>query len=338
MKLPCLDCVTKRAEYFKSALSSMKIYGGYAEMGRGAARFLLQKPSDAMRKLRWKAMHAHTKISQNILDFDAFKLIVDAKDEGISAELAIDHMHEPFGTAILRHLLADDMTVVELGANIGYYTMQECSARKLKRVVAIEPNPQSFEILKQNVDLNHCHNVTLHNIAISDSNSTLPFYISKHSNICSITPRTDYERVIDVPVQTLDQLVKTENIDKVDMIRMDIEGHEICALRGMTETLNRDKPWICMEYHAPMISDDEREFFVSTLEQSGYELKCFTFRWSDYPIFGRNIVDKSNVIKTGDLRSVLDNIPKQVLLLFLAHKNSNSICPDSAVFQTVGAP
>ena len=90
----------------------MKMYGGNAELARGAVRFLLQKPSDAVRKLRWKAMHAHTSIAQNILDFDAFKLVVDAKDEGISAELAIDHMHEPFGTAILCHILADDMTVV----------------------------------------------------------------------------------------------------------------------------------------------------------------------------------------------------------------------------------
>ena len=145
--------------------------------------------------------------------------------------------------------------------------------------------------------------------------------ISKHSNICSITPRSDYERVIDVPVRTLDGLVATDSIEKVDMIRMDIEGHEICALRGMTETLKRDKPWICMEYHSPMISTQDREFFVSTLEHCGYELKCFTFRWSDYPIFGHNIVDKSNVVKTGELRTVLENIPKQVVLLFLAHKD-----------------
>ena len=321
MKFPSIDCVTKRINYFQSALSSLKMYGGNAELARGAVRFLLQKPSDAVRKLRWKAMHAHTSIAQNILDFDAFKLVVDAKDEGISAELAIDHMHEPFGTAILCHILADDMTVVELGANIGYYTMQECAARKLRRVVAIEPNPRSFEILKQNVELNACDNVTMHNIAISDTDGTLPFYISKHSNICSITPRSDYERVIDVPVRTLDGLVATDSIEKVDMIRMDIEGHEICALRGMTETLKRDKPWICMEYHSPMISTQDREFFVSTLEHCGYELKCFTFRWSDYPIFGHNIVDKSNVVKTGELRTVLENIPKQVVLLFLAHKD-----------------
>lgn len=318
MKFPTAESLKKRAEYFKSALASMKKYGGTREAVLGAARFLLQKPSDGARRLRWKAMHAHTRIAQNIVDFDAFKLIVDAKDEGISAELALDHMHEPFGTAILRHILTDGMTVAELGANIGYYTMQECSARKLKRVAAIEPNPRSFEILRQNAELNGCGNVSLHNIAISDCDGTLPFYISKHSNICSITPRTDYARIIDVPVQTFDSFVLREQIGKIDMIRMDIEGHEICALRGMQETLRRDKPWICMEYHATLISESDREYFVSVLESLGYALKCFTFRWSDYPIFGKTIADRQTVVKTGSLRDVLENIPKQVLLLFLA--------------------
>jgi hypothetical protein len=67
-----------------------------------------------------------------------------------------------------------------------------------------------------------------------------------------------------------------------------------------------------------MISEQDREFFVSTLESLDYELKCFTFRWSDYPIFGKPWVDKGTVLKTGNLREILNGIPNQVLLLFLA--------------------
>ena len=61
---------------------------------------------------------------------------------------------------------------------------------------------------------------------------------------------------------------------------------------------------------------------MSTLESLDYELKCFTFRWSDYPIFGHNVVDRSTLIKTGNLREVLDDIPKQILLLFLAPRST----------------
>lgn len=327
MKFPPINPIKKRIKYFQSALKSMKQYGGNAEMMRGMARFLLQKPSDAVRKWRWKAMHAQTNVLMDILDFGNFKLIVDAKDEGISAELAIDKMHEPFGTQILLKILEDDMTVVELGANIGYYTMQESAARKLKNLYAIEPNPRSFQILTQNVALNHCDNTHLFNLAISDVNGELPFYISKHSNICSISPRSDYAQKIDVPVMTLDDFVASNRISSVDMIRMDIEGHEIHALKGMLKTLKCHKPWICMEYHSPMIAENDRHEFVETLTSLGYELKCFTFRWSDYPIFGQNIVDKRNLIKTGDLKEILDDIPQQVLLLFLAPKETPFTLP-----------
>ncbi len=322
-----LEKLKKKADYYKSALKSLQEYGGNAELVRGATRIVLRKPSDAFRKLRWKAISAGSCVDRVILDFEKFKLAVDAHDEGIAAELALDHMHEPFGTKILLSILKDDMTVVELGANIGYYTMQESCQQNLKRIIAIEPNPVSFEFLSENVRMNHCEHVDLFNVGISDVDGNLPFYISKHSNICSIGAREDYERKIDVPVLRLDTLVERENVESVDMIRMDIEGHEICALRGMMETLKANKPWICMEYHAPMISAEDREFFISTLESLDYDLKCFTFRWSDYPIFGRNIVDRNSVIKTGNLRTVLESITKQVLLLFIAPRSTEFEIP-----------
>ncbi len=322
-----IEKVQKKVDYYKSALKSLHEYGGNAELVRGVARIALRKPSDIFRKVRWKAMSLGACVDSVILDFEKFKLMVDAHDEGIAAELALDHMHEPFGTEILLSILKDDMTVVELGANIGYYTMQESCQRKLKRIVAIEPNPVSFEVLSENVRMNECKHVDLFNVGISDVDGNLPFYISKHSNICSIGARDDYERKIDVPVLKLDTLVERENVDTVDMIRMDIEGHEICALRGMLETLKKNKPWICMEYHAPMISDEDREYFISTLESLDYELKCFTFRWSDYPIFGHNIVERKSIIKTGDLRNVLEAVTKQVLLLFIAPRSAEFEIP-----------
>ena len=319
----------KRARYYRSALGSLYRVGGAAELARGVARIALRKPSDALRRIRWKAI-CGTGADRVILRFDRFRLAVDVHDEGIAAELALDHVHEPFGTAILLSILRDDMTVVELGANIGYYTMQEACSRRLRRVVAIEPNPVSFGILAQNVAMNGCQNIDLHNIAISDVDGTLPFYISKHSNICGIAPRADYERKIDVPVMRLDSLLEREGVGHVDMVRMDIEGHEIHALRGMMETLRRDKPWICMEYHAPMISAADREEFVDALEGVGYVLKCFTFRWSDYPIFGHSIVDRATVCRTGRLRDVLATVTDQVMLLFLAPEDAEFAMPSFA--------
>ena len=316
-----LKKLQKKAEYYKSALSSLKDYGGNSELARGIARIALRKPSDILRKLRWKAVGSLGNVEYVELKFPKYTLLVDPKDQGIAAELAVDHVHEPFGTAILKSILRDDMTIVEIGANIGYFTLEEDTHVNVRMIVAIEPNPASYELLSQNVCLNDAM-ANLYNVGISDTDGTLPFYISKHSNISSITPRADYEKKIDVPVMKLDTLLDREKIEAVDLIRMDIEGHEINALRGMSETLAKHRPWLCLEYHTPVISKEDREFFISTLEALDYELKCFTFRWSDYMIFGHNIADKRKVVMTGNLREVLENIQNQVLLLFIAPRET----------------
>ena len=316
-----LNKISGRCRFYKNMLESLDRYGGHGELVRGLMRLALFKPSNFVRHLRWKSICYHG-VDRMILRFPGFSLGVDTNDDGISAELAIDRMHEPVGTEILVSVLRENMTIVDIGSNIGYFVMQEACRQKCKRILAIEPNPTSFALLEENVRLNHFEHVSLHNLAISDREGMLPFYISKQSNISSITPRSDYVRKMDVPVMTLDALVEKEQVEHVDLVRMDLEGHEIQVLRGMIETIRRDRPWICLEYHAPVISVQDRHDFVSTLESMDYELKCFTFRWSDCPIFGRTIIDRRNVIHEGQLREVLDQITSQVLLLFIAPKET----------------
>lgn len=323
------DKLKRRINYYSSALASMRQYGGNAEVARGLARFALRFPSDKLRAIRWKlATKTISTVDSVVLQLDNFKLRVDAKDEGIAAELAIDKFHEPYGTKILQSILRDDMTIVDIGANIGYYVMTEATTVNVKQILAIEPNPVSYENIKANIELNACENIICRNVAASDENGSMPFYISKHSNICSLTPRTDYEKIIDVPVVKLDDLAKEVGLDKVDMVRMDIEGYEIHAIPGMMEILKRDRPWICMEYHSTLINEAEREVFVSTLENLGYKLKAFTFRWADMFLFDRTIADPRTVIKHGDLRTVLNDIPNQVLLLFLAPEETEYSDPE----------
>lgn len=321
-----IDSLKRRFDYYKGALSSIHAYGGSGELARAMTRMALRKPSDAWRLLRWNQM---SKMAERVIvRFPKFELMLDARDKGIAAELSMDRMHEPIGTEVLLDVLKDGMTIIELGANIGYFTMQEARQVKLKRIVAIEPNPVNFELLNQNVALNNCDNVDTFNIGISDIDDSLPFYITKHSNICSFVARDDYDRVIDVPVMRLDTFIKREKIKDVSLIRMDIEGYEINALRGMQDVLKRDKPWISMEYHAPVISAEDREGFIASLEALDYELKCFMFRWSDYPIFGKTIVNRETVLMRGDLRKVLTDIQNQVLMLFLAPKSTPFEWPD----------
>ena len=318
--------IKDKCSYYKRMLKDFDQYGGHAEFGRGMMRLALFKPSDFVKKLRWKMMSANG-VDKLILKFPTFEITVDTRDEGIAADLTIDRMHEPVGTEILVSILRENMTIVDIGANIGYFVMQEASRQKYKQILAIEPNPASFSLLQQNIERNHFENIRALHLAISDTEGSRPFYISKQSNLCSMTPRKDCTDTIDVNVMPLDQLLAKEKVSHIDLIRMDLEGHEICVLRGMLETLKRDRPWICLEYHAPVISQQDREYFISTLESLDYELKCFTFRWSDYPIFGHTLIDRSTVIHEGQLRDVLTQITNHVLLLYIAPKETPFLKP-----------
>lgn len=314
--------IIKKIKRLNSSLKTFEHFAGKQELLRGAARVILRHPSDLLRKLRWKATHAMLSSERVLISMPKFDILVSSKDEGIAAELALDGEHEPFGTKTLLSILQENMTIVDLGSNLGYYVLSESKHIKLKKIIAIEPNPETFSLLSENVRLNHCDEVELFNIGISDTDATLPFYVSKHSNICSITPKDVYERIIEVPVLSLDSLLKREKIKKVDLVRMDIEGHEIFAIQGMLSTLKTSKPWLCMEYHSPQISAEDRETFIETLTKLDYELKCFSFRWSDYYLFGKNIADPRKVLMQAPLREALEQSPTQTLLLYLAPKST----------------
>ena len=317
----------KKIKHFTKSMQNFYHAGTKKDVAHGAIRIALRHPSDFYRKLKWKKIRKNFHEENIKLNLEKFDILVMNNDDGIAAELAVDKMHEPYGTEILLSIIQDNMTVVDLGANIGYYVLQQATHKNLEKIIAIEPNPVSFECLKKNIDLNNLKNVDTYNIAISDTDGTCPFYISKISNICSITPKTDYEKIISVPVTKLDSFVKKYKIKNVDLVRMDIEGHEVHAIRGMLNTLKTKKPWICMEYHSPMIDDKQRNELIQMLDDVEYELKAYTFRWVDYPIFGKTIADTKSIIKHENLKTLLNISDRQTLLLFLAHKDKTFTPP-----------
>jgi len=105
--------------------------------------------------------------------------------------------------------------VVDVGAHIGRYTL--IGARYASKVIAIEPDPRNFYTLQRNVGLNGFSNVVAFNLAISKSQGSLPFYISKSgdTDLSSLSPNwaenfgvTSNTRVVKVDCETLDNIVQ----------------------------------------------------------------------------------------------------------------------------------
>jgi FkbM family methyltransferase len=174
--------------------------------------------------------------------------------------------------------------VVDIGANIGVYTLLLSHLYPRCKIISIEASPTIFEKLKSNCQLNNLFqgsNFVLLNKAVSDKDDTLVEFYEKHSmstlskefltNISSeiITNENDALSAIIVRTITIDKLVETENINEISLMKIDVEGAEHLVLKGAMDTLNKRKVEnLIIEYH----SFENYDYAVKLLDQIGYTI------------------------------------------------------------------
>jgi FkbM family methyltransferase len=165
--------------------------------------------------------------------------------------------------ALLKRVLKPSMTVMDIGAHIGYIAaIAAALVGAGGEVHAFEPNPRSYPYLVQN--LNPFSHAYAHQMAISDTQGTLPFYLGGNPaedgwgtllEGCAFEPR-DGERVMQVEVTSIDAFVSRYIARPIDLIKIDIEGNELHALRGALQTIDRDHPVIIAELNAWCLARD----------------------------------------------------------------------------------
>ena len=150
--------------------------------------------------------------------------------------------------ALLPTILAEGDWVIDVGANVGHYTLR-CSqlVGQRGRVVAIEPVPVSFELLSANAARSPFTNITLINTAASDSSCVLGMTIPRFA-----TGLTDYYRAqlseTEQPLQVYCLPVDSLGISHpVKLVKIDAEGHELAVIRGMQNLIRRDLPVLIVE-------------------------------------------------------------------------------------------
>jgi len=276
-------------------------WGGVSEMSLELIRTALFRPREVVRAKRWKSHKRKLAGATPVVSLGSASFYLDPDDQGISAELALEGVHEPFATRVLLEQVEAGMTVVDVGSNIGYYAVQESlRAGSDGKVYCIEPNPSTHKVLLRNLSLNECHNAIPLRYAISDSSGHVEFFVSEKSNVSRILPREDYAKKVEVPAITLDELLAGES--RVDLVRMDIEGHEIHALAGMLQTLKDHRPIVSIEFHFSVVTTDEAESFFESFRTLGYRIDCFVFRSSDELFFGRPLMRTDSMYRGVDIQ------------------------------------
>jgi FkbM family methyltransferase len=142
--------------------------------------------------------------------------------------------------------------IVDVGANLGWVAAGFGWIVPDGRVIAVEASPSTYANLARNIGGSGLENVTLVNRAISDKAGSLEFFdcdwYSAGSFVKEATIAAEvHVGAVTVPAVTLDQLVTEQHLDRVDLIKIDIEGHELPALRGARETIERFRPSAIIE-------------------------------------------------------------------------------------------
>ena len=153
-----------------------------------------------------------------------------------------------------RFLLADlvkpGMTVVDVGANIGYYSLYFAGLVGSKgKVVAIEPSPENLPELRLNISANQLSNVRLFESAVGAERGEVAFAAGINGGILGDDASGTYR----VPVAPLDELIE----DGVDFLKIDVEGFEGAVVEGARRLLSQFRPVVFLEFH-PHLVDDAR--------------------------------------------------------------------------------
>lgn len=159
------------------------------------------------------------------------------------------------------------MTIIDVGANVGVYTFS--AAREVGetgRVIAIEPFPPCVNCLEETKRVNNLPQVTIKQACASNQSGILHLATSPSSELNAVT--TD-PNALAVEAITIDELIQSEGLTRVDILKIDAEGHELEVLQGCRQLLERDAPLIMYENISAQSSNTPVAIY---LQEQGYKL------------------------------------------------------------------
>ena len=177
--------------------------------------------------------------------------------------------------------LEPSMTVLDVGASIGIFSLKASSiVGSSGRVIAIEPDPESFAALQENIVANKATNIIPVNAAAWNSFTYLEFNNSVRPTSRHITA---VEAQIIVPAEPLDNVLSSLSINQVDFVKIDVEGAAEETLEGMTNTLNNTYSLAIAAYHKLMGKKEHPSEIVALLQSKGFSTKILRYYFGLVP-------------------------------------------------------
>jgi FkbM family methyltransferase len=264
---------------------------------------------------------------------NSYKMRLNPCEEGIDRDLFIYKKREPLATDYLIQsgILKKGVNTLEAGANIGYYALLEWRlVQPTGTIYAAEPVTTNFKNLVYNINLNKPNRILPFKVAFGEKEGESTIYLSKLSNWCTLNKENIQHQIGSetVRVTTIDKFC--ENKDRINFIRMDVEGYEYEILKGATKTLRKNIN-IQMEVHP--LSIKNLNDFLDILKQNNFFIKYAVFEYQvpynhlTYSAFrkdGSPYPLQFYSIEISKLRKLMEDNPSYCPNVFLSKKNTTS--------------
>jgi FkbM family methyltransferase len=207
-----------------------------------------------------------------LLRLPLFKLYVRLDDWAVGMRIAIRRTYEKHVTAVMLQVLQPGMVVLDVGANVGYYTMLAAAqVGPTGKVLAFEPLRANSAMLEASREANGFAHVQIYPYAVAAQDGSVGFREDDSNGALALDdPST---AVYEVQAVALDTFLSDE--PRIDVVKIDIEGAEGLALSGMQQILRRHRPLVFSEFSwntLRHISGMEPEAFLDLLRAPGYEV------------------------------------------------------------------
>jgi len=178
-------------------------------------------------------------LKSSFAEVQGHKMFLDSID---TLGLSINGIYEPLETELVKKEVKKGDVVLDIGANIGYYTLIFAKlVGEEGKVFAFEPEPTNFALLKKNVEINGYKNVILVQKAVSNKTGKLKLYLCEDNlGDHRIYDPHDGRKSVGIEAIRLDDYFEGRDL-KIDFIKMDIQGAEGGAIQGMLNLLRKNK-------------------------------------------------------------------------------------------------
>jgi FkbM family methyltransferase len=264
----------------------------------------VRSPLWRLRTFGWKTavLKARVSLGRPIVRarLPAGELFVDLRDIGVGQPLYYGGKFEPSETQFISRHLRSGMTMIDVGANLGYHTAH--AARLVGpggRVLAIEPDPYNFALLKRNIAWNKLDQVTPLNVALGAKGGAANLYCSRENlgDHRLFSGPGDGRKSVQVPVVRLDDLCEEHGLAGVDLVKMDVQGYEPYVLQGMQQTLAANPRLVVVA-----------EFWPLGMEAAGSSVEEFFAAFEPHG-FAAHLLEEGAIGERVNLRQALAALP-----------------------------